>query len=612
MDKTKEQLMSELAAMHQRIAQLETSESELKQVEKALRESEERYRALFESKLDGVMVIDETMKPLLINQAAMDMFGFDSVEEALQVNVLDVVAPEERERVSKMITEDMFRHDLQQIEEFRCRKVSGEEIWISAVGTLTKYQGKVVGLASFRDITEGKQAEELYQTLAGSSPIGIYMIQDGKFVFTNPQFQKDVGYSEHELLGTDPLNIVLPEDRNMVRENAVGMLKGERSLPYEYRTVTKSGDTRWVLETAVPILYQGKRATLGNYTDITKLKQVEEALKENRRRYTELVNFLPQTIWETDERGNLTFCNYSGSLAYGYTLEDISRGMNTIQTSIPEDRDRMKDNIQRILNGEELAGIEYTAQRKDGSTFPVLVYAAPIIRGNKPVGLRGVTIDITERKQMVEELRAHRDHLEKLVEERTAELKTAKDAAEVANQAKSEFLARMSHEIRTPIHGILGTLSLLRDTKLGQEQRQYIDVARSSADSLLAIINDILDFSKIEARQLRLEEMDFDLRTILEEAAEMVAMRAHEKGLELICHLPPDVPTELVGDGERLRQVLVNLIGNAVKFTEQGEVVVRVKVNADRKKEVELHFTVHDTGIGIPEDKQGLIFDLFH
>lgn len=361
--------------------------------------------------------------------------------------------------------------------------------------------------------------------------------------------------------------------------------------------------------------------------EIIERKGTEEALRRAHAQNTRLLASIQSILIGVDENDRITQWSTAAEKLFGIAATDAVGWpfQERIVRDIQWDWERVYRGSSECREKNDTIRLDAVRFRcPDGEERLLGITINPIKGDHGPSsGFILLGADITRRRQAEEALQNAHDQLEIRVQERTAELAKAKEAAETADQAKSQFLARMSHEIRTPIHGIMGMTGLVLDTDLTPEQREYLGIVKSSADALLSVINDILDFSKIEAGHLDLEETDFDLRTTVEQTAEAMALRAHEKGLELACHIPTQAPTALVGDPGRLRQVLVNLMGNAVKFTQQGEVLVQVEVRADRKEPalskvereaeeaVELHFTVRDTGIGIPEDKQSLIFEDF-
>jgi len=320
-------------------------------------------------------------------------------------------------------------------------------------------------------------------------------------------------------------------------------------------------------------------------------QQAEEARRKSEERFRKLFEQSNDAIF-IHQAGRIIDVNHRACEMLGYSKEQfLTMEIADLYPDEGYTESSKKINAPEGLNSIESILFETRFRKADGTVVDVEISSGIIDREKKII--QGIARDITERKRT------------------EAELQKAKEEAETANRTKTEFLASMSHEIRTPMNAIIGMADLLMETQLTPEQHQYVQVFQSAGENLLIIINDIIDISKVEAGHVQLETIDFDLTDIIENICDVMSVRAHEKGLELVYSAMPDVPTKLLGDPTRLRQILVNLIGNSIKFTEKGQVFIQIKTQEVKKENIELLFSITDTGIGIAPEQIDTIFDTF-
>ncbi|HVL50350.1 MAG TPA: PAS domain S-box protein [Actinomycetota bacterium] len=433
----------------------------------------------------------------------------------------------------------------------------------------------------------------MFELLVEKAPDAIIVVgSDGLIRLVNRQTEVLFGYSREELTGRS-VEQLIPDrlashhpqlrtgffDKPSVRAMGAGL---------ELAARRKDGTEFPVDISLSPLETEDGMMVFAAVRDITQRKRAEA-------KFQGLLESAPDAIVVMGSDGLIRLVNRQTEVLFGYSRQELLG--RSVEQLIP---DRLASHHPQLRTGffdkpsvrAMGAGLELAARRKDGTEFPVDISLSPL-ETEEGVLVSAAVRDVTDRKRLESELEA------------------ARDQALEASRLKSDFLANMSHEIRTPMNAVIGMTGLLLDTDLGAGQREYAEAVRSAGEALLQIINDILDFSKIEAGKMRLEVMDFDLRTVVEEVADLLASRAHERNLELVTVVSRDASTMVRGDPGRVRQILTNLVGNAIKFTDRGEVVVRVSPVAGNAGRTVLMFEVEDTGIGISEDRRGLLFQPF-
>jgi two-component system, sensor histidine kinase and response regulator len=472
-----------------------------------------------------------------------------------------------------------------------------EEMTITPVRNAS---GAIVNFIAIKqDVTDRRAAEDARAFLASivesSQDAIIGATLEGQIVSWNRGAEELYGYSSKEVIGRHASLLAPPEVSDELSQVLEKIKRGEGAAYFETRRARKGGAQLDVAVTVSPVK-DAHGETVGVATiaqDISERKRAGETLRLSEARFRSLVENSADSVVLLDQNGTITYVGPSTQGVFGYS-EDELKGQNIFELIHPDHLETARNNlVQALQNPNTNVGGECLYRHEDGS-WMWFEYTGKNLLDDP--GVHAIVVnarDIHERKSAV------------------AELQKAKETAEAASLAKSEFLANMSHEIRTPMNGIMGMTDLVLDTELTTEQREYLGAVKTSADALLGILNDILDFSRIEARKLDLECIEFNLKESVDATLKALSVRAGQKNLELACRYQPGVPSAVRGDPGRLRQILVNLVGNAIKFTERGEVLVELEKSLETADEVTLHFCVRDTGIGVPPEKQQAIFEAF-
>jgi PAS domain S-box-containing protein len=589
------------------LGRLERSLADHERTEAAMIAAEEKYRSIFENVVEGIFLTTPEGRYLSANPMLARIYGYSSAEE-LVAAVQDIshqiyVDDGRRAEFVRLMQE---RGEVSRFES-QVRRKDGSVIWISenaravrdGEGRLLHYEGTV------EDITERKRAAEalrdsavLYHSLVDCLPQNIFRKdREGRFTFVNPRFCQTLGRPPEEILGRTDFDFFPPDLAAKYREDDRGVMERQTVLDAVEAHVRPGGGMLYVQVLKTP-LYDATGQIIGVqgiFWDVTERKRMEQAIEHERDLLQALLDSIPDAIYFKDAESR--FLRSSRAMAAKFGLDDPRQLLGKRDSDFfgPEHAAQAYADEQRILlTGEPLVGLKEQETYPDGRSSWALTTKMPLRDGaGRIIGTFGVSKDITMLVAAEEQLAQ------------------ARDAAIQSMRLKGEFLANMSHELRTPMHAIIGMTGCLLETELTAEQRDAAETVRRSAEALLGIINDILDLSRLEARGLKLDVTDFDLRDLVEGTAELLAETAHSKGLELVVDMPADLPPLWRGDPARLRQVLTNLIGNAIKFTERGWVSIETTVGTDESGAGRLNCVIRDTGIGIAREALGRIFEPF-
>lgn len=436
------------------------------------------------------------------------------------------------------------------------------------------------------------EKETIYRTLFDNSPSGIIIEnKKGKIIDCNLAVCNIFGYTKDEFRKKHVTDLVPKVFKEEVEENIRNILSG-KILDHVVTNIKKDGSYCFLaLRENKILLPDGKEGILVIVNDITKRREIEIALRQSEEKYRSLVENITEVIFSVDLEGRFTYISPLIKQFANYDVEEMI-GTSITEYVHPDDIEPLVSSFHKSLSGI-VEPFEFRAFDKNGNIKYIRSTSKLQMELDKPIGLHGVLIDITQKRLFEEEL------------------KKAKEEAESAVKIKSQFLATISHEIRTPMNGVIGMTDLLLSTTLNNEQQDYVETIKSSGELLLSLINDILDFSKIESGKLKLENHPCNLRKCIEEIVSAFAPMAESKKLKIKSHISEDVPNSIISDSSRIRQILSNLISNAIKYTELGEINIYVKTLFFLNGNIEIEFSIKDTGIGISKNSLQHLFQPF-
>ncbi|WP_190275803.1 PAS domain-containing hybrid sensor histidine kinase/response regulator [Thiorhodovibrio frisius] len=600
-----------------------------KHTEIKLREANEELDRYFAFSRDLLLIADNDGRFLRVNPEWEQVLGYP-LNDLIGKRFSDFLHPDDLEATQTAVNQLNLGHSVFGFENrYRCR--DGSYRWLEWRARLQ--DGRIYGTA--RDTSERKQTEQALARVNERLQLAAEAARFGVWDFDVASGRLTWDPWMHRLYGSDPKafrgeyadwrDAVHPEDRERAAAKVQRALETGQEFTSEFRVCWPNGDIRRLKGVAQVIKdehNQPLRMTGINY-DITDRWRAEQAVRASAELLEKLSQQVPGAIYQfryhPDGRSCFPFASEHIRDIYEVSPEEVRGDASTVFKRIhPSDIAHVQTSILTSFEHLTHWECEYRVKLPKRGTRWLRGTANPERLADGSVLWHGYIGDISDYKNAENALRNANSALETAINQANA----LAEQADSANRAKSEFLANMSHEIRTPMNGVIGMTSLLLETPMDDQQRQYAEIIRSSGESLLGVINDILDFSKIEAGRLELEAIDFDLRNVLDDLAASLALRAHEKSLEFICAADAGVPAQLRGDASRLRQILTNLAGNAIKFTEVGEVSVRVHLAEQQPASVDsledsaptrvrLHFRVADTGIGIPPDKRDRLFQKF-